>query len=51
MAMLNARERGRQDWAELFREADERFHFFGIKEPPSSQMAFIEATWNEPDIL
>ena len=45
MAMLNARERGRHDWAELFREADERFRFLGVQDPPGSQMAFIEAAW------
>ncbi|MCJ1436572.1 hypothetical protein MMC27_005952 [Xylographa pallens] len=50
MAMLNARERGRDDWAELFREADERFHFIGVQEPPGSQLAFIEAAWKGHDL-
>lgn len=45
MAMLNSRERGRDDWAELFREADDRFRFLGVQNPPSSQMSFIEASW------
>ena len=45
MAMLNAKERGRDDWAELFREADERYRFLGIHDPPSSQMSLIEASW------
>lgn len=45
MAMLNAKERGRDDWAGLFREADERFRFLGVRDPPGSQMSFIEACW------
>lgn len=51
MAMLNARERGRHDWAELFREADGRFRFLGVQDPPGSQMAFIEAAWEGHGVL
>ncbi len=47
MAMVNARERGADDWADLFREADERFKFIGIRKPPGSQLAFIEVTWED----
>lgn len=49
MVMLNAKERGRDDWAELFREADARFRFFGVENPPSSQMSFIKAIWEGND--
>ena len=47
MFMLNAKERGRDDWAELFRSADERFRFLGVETPPGTQEAFIEACWEE----
>lgn len=49
MAMLNAKERGRDDWKELFREADTRFHFLGVKNPPGAQMSFMEASWEGHD--
>ena len=45
MAMLNAKERGRDDWAELFEKADEKFRFLGVQTPPGSQLSFIEASW------
>ena len=45
LAMLNARERGSDDWARLFREADEQFQFLGVRKIQGSQMAFIEANW------
>ena len=49
MAMLNAKERSSDDWAQLFRDADERFQFHGVRKPPTSQMAFIEASWRGPE--
>ena len=51
MAMLNSKERGRDDWAELFREADERFQFLGVQTPPGSQLSFIEASWEGHDTV
>ena len=47
MFMLNAKEREYDDWAELFRGADERFRFLGVQHPPGAQEAIIEACWEE----
>jgi len=44
--LVNAREREVDGWAELFREADERFKFLGAWKPEKSRMWFIEAEWN-----
>ena len=43
---VNAREREVDDWAELFKEADERFKFLGAWKPEKSRMWFIEAEWD-----
>ena len=45
MAMLNAKERGRDGWATLYQTADESFRFLGVGTPPGSQLAYIEAIW------
>ena len=45
MTMVNAKERGRDDWAKLFREADEKFRFLGARTPPDSQLSLVEAIW------
>ncbi len=39
---LNARERSVEDWKALFKEADERFQFRGMRQPPGSAAALIE---------
>lgn len=48
LAMLefhNAKERDADDWAKLFHDADPRFKFLGVKQPPAAKMGFIEARW------
>ncbi|KAL9123433.1 MAG: hypothetical protein Q9187_000003 [Circinaria calcarea] len=48
LAMLelqNAKEREEGDWAQLFRDADPRFRFVGVKQPPFSKLGIIEAAW------
>jgi hypothetical protein len=42
---VNAREREVDDWAELFKQADERFKFLKVWKPEKSRMWFIEAEW------
>ena len=53
MAILNAKERGRDDWADLYREADTRFRFIGVKtkNAPGAQMSFMEASWEGHDAI
>ncbi|MCJ1311317.1 hypothetical protein MMC25_004988 [Agyrium rufum] len=41
----NAQERGKDDWATLFREADPRFSFSGITQPETSKLGLVEAVW------
>lgn len=41
----NAKERDADDWAKLFHDADPRFKFLGVKQPPAAKMGFIEARW------
>lgn len=41
----NAKERDADDWAKLFHDADPRFQFLGVKQPPAAKMGFIEARW------
>lgn len=45
LQIQNSRERERQDWEALFREADPRFKFLGVEQPQGSKLAFIEASW------
>ncbi len=50
IAMLqiqNSRERGEEDWVELFSRADERFKFLGVKHPSGSKLAIITALWDD----
>lgn len=41
----NAKERDADDWAKLFHEADPRFKFLGVKQPPAAKMGSTEARW------
>lgn len=41
----NAKERDASQWAALFKKADVRFHFQGVKLPPGAKCAIIEAKW------
>ncbi|KUJ13969.1 putative O-methyltransferase [Mollisia scopiformis] len=45
LQILNAREREKQDWEDVFKLADPRFKFLGIQQPQESRLAFIEAIW------
>jgi hypothetical protein len=42
---LNGRERGVDEWKELFKNSDERFKFKGAKRVPGSRFSVIEAAW------
>lgn len=47
LSILNARERDADEWESLFAEADPRFEFQDVKRPNGSNLAIIEAIWNE----
>ena len=49
LSILNARERDADEWRWLFEEADPRFTFLGVKRPKGSDLAIIEAVWNEKE--
>lgn len=46
LTLLNARERGREDWKKLFRETDERFEIRSVVTPQGSGLGVIEVVWN-----
>lgn len=41
----NAKERDLDEWKALFEQADQRFEFKGMQQPPGSSLAILEATW------
>lgn len=41
----NAKERALEEWQALFEQADPRFSFKGMRQPPDSRLAIIEAIW------
>ncbi|MBH1945566.1 hypothetical protein I5L01_15195 [Erythrobacter sp. YJ-T3-07] len=43
---FNGKDRSRQDWMNLFKEADQRFHVVSIETPPRSALAIIEVVWD-----
>ena len=43
----NAKERDLDEWRSLFAHADTRFKFKGITQPEGSDLALIEAVWEE----
>ena len=45
LELMNGKERDLDNWASLFREADPRFTFTGVKRPSGSKLSFIEARW------
>ena len=47
---LNGRERGIDQWKELFKESDERFRFRGVKRIPGSRFSVIEVAWEEHSV-
>jgi hypothetical protein len=46
---VNAREREIDEWADLFKQADERYTSIKAWKPEKSRMWFIEAEW-EPQL-
>lgn len=46
LALSNARERDMDDWMNLFKQADSRFVFLGIKTLENCPVAIIEAVWD-----
>lgn len=51
LAMLeqsNAKEREVGDWSKLLHDADPRYQFLGVKQPPLSSLGIIEARWECP---
>ena len=45
LSFFNSREREKEDWQNLFHEADERFGNIKIWTPEGASLAIIEATW------
>ena len=45
MTMQNAQERDKGEWIDLFKRADERFHFVEVVQPEESDLAVIEFIW------
>lgn len=45
LTLLNAQERTEKEFEELFRAADERFVFKGVRRPEGCRMSIIEAVW------
>ncbi|KAF2111200.1 putative hydroxyindole O-methyltransferase [Lophiotrema nucula] len=41
----NGKERDTENWAALFGKADNRFIFLGVRLPPGSKEAIVEAVW------
>ncbi|KAI2608113.1 S-adenosyl-L-methionine-dependent methyltransferase [Hypoxylon fragiforme] len=46
--IINAKERELEDWAELFRSADERFELQEPIQPPGSHHSIMVVLWNGP---
>lgn len=46
LQIQNSRERGNEEWAELFGRAHEKFKFLGVKQPRGSRLAIISAVWD-----
>lgn len=44
-SLTNAKEREAEEWGLLFAQADPRFQFLGVRVPPGSKSALIEAKW------
>ncbi|KAF4335840.1 sterigmatocystin 7-O-methyltransferase precursor [Fusarium beomiforme] len=45
LTLLNAQERTEKEFEELFKSADERFVFKGVRRPEGCRMSIIEAVW------
>lgn len=42
---LNGKERGPDQWAQLFAKSDSRFRFQGVARVPGSRFSVVEAVW------
>lgn len=47
LELFNSKEREKDDWVRLLKEADPRFKLLDIKQPPRSKLSFIEVIWRE----
>ncbi|KAI1429324.1 S-adenosyl-L-methionine-dependent methyltransferase [Xylaria sp. FL1777] len=45
--LLNAQKRDKEEWPELFRQADARFRYVGARRPIGARRWIIEAEWQE----
>ena len=45
LQLLNSNQRDAEEWQDLFRKADERFEFVGIRKPAGAALSLIEAYW------
>ncbi len=45
LTLSNARERDRDDWEKLFKEADNRFRLVSAHVPRGSSLGIIEVRW------
>ena len=46
LAFHNGKERDKDDFVELLREADVRFHLEAIRQPAGSRLSLIEILWS-----
>lgn len=49
LTLLNAQERSEEEFRELFKEADKRFAFKGVKRAEGCRMSVVEAVWEGED--
>jgi hypothetical protein len=49
LTLLNAQERTRDDFINLFASADKRFRFLGVSRPKNCRMSIVEAVWEGED--
>lgn len=47
MTLFNGREREKDEWIQLLREADARFRFIDAKKPEVGTMGLILAEWED----
>lgn len=46
--LANSKERDRNDWIELLKEADPGFVFKGVTTPAKSELSLVEVVWEGP---
>lgn len=45
LEILNGQEREAVEWENLFRQADSRFKFLGVRQPEGSTLSMMIAEW------